>query len=83
MEQKGEKAEIRATIGLPKSAKSVAFAVHVQAVRTVDGERILTAIMNDNYFTLMPGENKEITINFDKYLLKGGSYKLLVTPYNN
>ena len=31
----------------------------------------------------MPGENKEITINFDKYLLKGGSYKLLVTPYNN
>lgn len=52
MEQKGEKAEIRATIGLPKSAKSVAFAVHVQAVRTVDGERILPAIMNDNYFTL-------------------------------
>ena len=83
MEQKGEKAEIRATIGLPKSAKSVAFAVHVQAVRTVDGERILPAIMNDNYFTLMPGENKEITINFDKSLLKGGSYKLLVTPYNN
>lgn len=83
MEQRGEKAEIRATIGLPKSAKSVAFAVHVQAVRTVDGERILPAIMNDNYFTLMPGENKEITINFDKSLLKGGSYKLLVTPYNN
>lgn len=83
MEQKGEKAEIRATIGLPKSAKGVAFAVHVQAVRTTDGERILPAIMNDNYFTLMPGENKEITINFDKSLLKGGSYKLLVTPYNN
>lgn len=77
------KAEIQATITQPKSAKTVAFAVHVQAVRTSDNERILPAIMNDNYFTLMPGENKNITITFDEALLQGGNYKLLVTPYNN
>ena len=45
-------------------------------------ERILPAIMNDNYFTLMPGETKDICITFDEALLQGGSYKLLVTPYN-
>ena len=45
---------------LPKSAKGVAFAVHVQAVCTSDGERILPALMNDNYFTLMPGETKNL-----------------------
>lgn len=61
----------------------MAFAVYVQAVRTSDGERILPAIMNDNYFTLMPGETKDICITFDEALLQGGSYKLLVTPYNN
>jgi len=77
------KAEIQATITQLKSAKSVAFAVHVQAVRTSDNERILPAIMNDNYFTLMPGENKNITITFDEALLQGGNYRLLVTPYNN
>lgn len=77
------KAEIQATIAHPKSATGVAFAVHVQAVRATDNERLLPAIMNDNYFTLIPGESKEITITFDEALLKGGSYKLIVNPYNN
>lgn len=75
--------EIKATITNPKSAPGVAFAVHVQAVRTSDGERILPAIMNDNYFTLMPGETKEVSIEFDEELLKGGNYKLIVEPYNH
>ena len=81
--RKNGQAEIRAAIAHLKSAKGVAFAVYVQAVRTSDGERILPAIMNDNYFTLMPGETKVICITFDEALLQGGSYKLLVTPYNN
>jgi hypothetical protein len=75
------KAEIRATVMLPGSARNVAFAVHVQAVRTSNGERILPVVMNDNYFTLMPGESKNITITFDETLLQGGNYKLLVSPY--
>ena len=54
-----------------------------RAYRTSDGERILPAIMNDNYFTLMAGERKNVTITFDEKLLDGGSYKLVVTPYNN
>ena len=77
------RAEIRASVTNPASAKGVAFAVHVQAVRASDGERILPAIQNDNYFTLMPGETREVTVGFDEALLQGGSYKLLVTPYNN
>lgn len=83
MVKKNGVAEILATITQPKSAKSAAFAVHVQAVRSNDGERLLPAIMNENYFTLMPGESKQVTISFDEALLNGGSYKLLVTPYNN
>lgn len=76
-------AEIKATITHPKSAQGFAFAIHVQAVRTSDGERILPAIMNDNYFTLMLGETKEINIQFDENLLDGSNYKLLVEPYNH
>ena len=81
--RKNGEAEIQAAITLPKSAKGVAFAVHVQAVRASDGERILPALMNDNYFTLMPGETKNLSITFDENLLQGDKYKLVVTPYNN
>lgn len=77
------KAEIQATVSLPKSAPNVAFAVHVQAVRTSDGERLLPGIMSDNYFTLMPGETEHWSIVFDESLLQGGSYKLTAIPYNN
>lgn len=48
----------------------MAFAVYVQAVRTSDGERILPAIMNDNYFTLMPGETKDICITLMRLYCK-------------
>jgi hypothetical protein len=71
---------IKATI--TNSKKSIAFAVHVQAYRKSDGERILPAIMNDNYFTLLKGESKNITIEFDKKLLPDGKYILKAEPYN-
>ena len=77
------KATINATISLPSSAKSPAFAVHVQALRKSDGERLLPAIMSDNYFTLMPGEKKVVSIEMDEKLLEGDSYTLSVVPYNN
>ncbi|MDP4189873.1 MAG: hypothetical protein Q8905_17640, partial [Bacteroidota bacterium] len=60
-----------------------AFAVKVQAIRASDGERILPALMNDDYFTLMKGESKYIQIDFDESLLKDKKYKLMVEPYNN
>jgi len=60
----------------------VAFAVRVQAVRASDGERLLPALMSDNYFTLFKGERKKIEITFEPQLLKGGGYKIIVEPYN-
>lgn len=78
-----EKGTIKSTLSLPAKAQSAAFAVHVQVTRDCDGERLLPAIMSDNYFTLMPGEKREITIEFDKSLLKGGGYHLTAVPYNN
>ncbi len=76
------KAFIEANVSLPKSAKNLAFAICLKATRTTDGERLLPAIMSDNYFTLMPGESKQVTIEFDESLLQSGSYRLTATPYN-
>ena len=70
---------IRAVI----TSRGVAFAVHVQAVRGSDGARLLPALQNDNYFTLFQGESKDVDIEFDDALLRGGTYKLIVEPYNH
>jgi Exo-beta-D-glucosaminidase Ig-fold domain/Glycosyl hydrolases family 2 len=71
---------IRVTVTNPSAP--VAFAIRVQAVRERDGERLLPALMDDNYFTLFKGERKTIDITFDASLLNGGGYKLIVEPYN-
>jgi hypothetical protein len=39
--------------------------------------------MNDNYFSLMKGESKDIRIEFDAALLGKDQLKLLVQPYND
>ncbi|HTJ12551.1 MAG TPA: discoidin domain-containing protein [Dinghuibacter sp.] len=72
---------VRAVIA--NRGKTVAFAIRVQAVRAADGQRILPALQNDDYFTLLPGETRDIDIEFDAVLLKGGDYKLIVEPYNH
>lgn len=77
---KDGRAIIEATVSNPSAA--VAFAVRVQAVRVLDGERILPAVMNDNYFTLFKGESRAVTVEFDPALLQGRGYKLIVEPYN-
>jgi len=77
---KDGRAFIEATVSNPSAP--VAFAVRVQPLRLSDGERILPALMNDNYFTLFKGETKVVTIEFDPALLQGGGYKLVVEPYN-
>ena len=74
---------IEASVSNPARASGMAFAVRVQAVRASDGERILPALQNDNYFTLMPGESRKLTIEFDPALLPGGRYILNVEPYND
>ncbi|MDD4991219.1 MAG: discoidin domain-containing protein [Paludibacter sp.] len=75
---------VNAKITNPTNSPAVAFAVWVQALNSKTGERILPAVMSDNYFTLLKGETKEIQIEFDEQLLKKGETPLLsVEPYNN
>lgn len=81
LEQHGDSTRIIATITNP--ASSPAFAVHVQLLRADNNERVLPAVMNDNYFTLLKGEKKRVEIMFEKRLLKDGKYKLVVMPYNH
>ncbi len=75
---------VNAKITNPKSSKAVAFAIRVQALNSKTNERILPVIMNDNYFSLLKGETKDIQIEFDERLLGEGESPILqVQQYNS
>ncbi len=58
-------------------SETVAFANRLRLVNKVTQERILPVIMSDNYVTLMPGEEKVISIETEPELLKDGVSVLL------
>ena len=62
--------------------RSVAFAVHVQPYRRSDGERILPYVADDNYFTLLQGESRQIDFEFDASLLPDDRYTVRAEAYN-
>lgn len=59
-----------------------AFAVHVQPYRRSDGERILPYVADDNYFTLLQGESRQIDFEFDAGLLPDDRYTVRAEAYN-
>jgi hypothetical protein len=42
----------------------------------------LPVFTNDNYFSLLPGESKNIHIEFDADIIGKDTPRLLVVPYN-
>jgi len=74
---------ITAQVTNPSSSPAVAFDVRVHAIHSSNGEQILPAIMNDNYFSLLKGETKEVRIEFAADALGNDGPKLKVETYNN
>lgn len=81
MEKRGDKCVIRATVA--NKGRGVAFAVRVMPVYASTGEQILPAIMDDNYFTLLAGEKRQVEIELDAALLEKDGFKLVARPYND
>ncbi len=61
-ERKGGEVHTRVTVKNP--SKSMAFLVRLKAIRP-GGEEVLPVLWEDNYFALMPGEQREITATHD------------------
>ena len=67
-------------IAMKNNSSMVAFANRVRLVNKTTQERVLPVIMSDNYVTLMPGEEKVISMEAAPELLKGG-VSVLVKQY--
>jgi exo-1,4-beta-D-glucosaminidase len=61
---------------------SVAFSIHARATKGPNGDDLVPILWSDNYFSLLPGEEKSITASFATSDLAGSEPSLTIDAYN-
>ncbi len=72
-----------ADITNPAGSRTVALAIRPKVVKPGTDEQVLPVFMNDGYFTLVPGETKHLTIQYDRASADGQDAALAVECWNN
>jgi hypothetical protein len=62
--------------------KNVALAIRLKVQRANSGERVLPVFYSDNYFSLLPGESKTISLEFADEKLAGEAPRLIAEGWN-
>ena len=62
--------------------KTPALMIRVKTLTDVTGQQVLPTYYSDNYFSLMPGESKQITIEFEDKYLFGEKPKFFIEGWN-
>jgi exo-1,4-beta-D-glucosaminidase len=75
-------AEEVARVSVENPSKSLAFFVRLKVNGSRDGEEILPVIWQDNYFSLLPGEKRELTATYDTRQLLGAAASVEVQGWN-
>jgi len=60
----------------------LAFFIHLRVNRGEHGHEILPVLWQDNYFELMPGEEREITASYSKEALQGTQPYVAINGWN-
>ena len=81
LEQQVKVAGTKAVLTLKNTGKTVAPFLRIN-LKGTDGEQILPVMYSENYFTLMPGEQKAITIEWKAEDARGQSPVIDITPIN-
>lgn len=71
-----------ACVTLKNASPTPALMIRVNVVGRKDGEQFLPVFYSDNYFSLLSGEEKKITIRWKDVDTRGESPKIIVTGYN-
>ncbi len=79
-EEQSGKMGVRASVRNPTGG--VAFMVHLRVTKGKAGEDLTPIFWSDNYFSLLPGEVKEVTATYDAADLGGKAAILEVGGYN-
>jgi hypothetical protein len=70
------------TITLTNDSFTPAVQTRIRTVSSVTGADILPTFYRDNYFALMPGESKTVTVEFDPKYLESGRPVFRLSGWN-
>ena len=70
------------TVSVVNNGEAVAFMLHPRLTRGKGGEDVVPVLWSDNYFSLLPGEKKSVTVQFDNSSLAGAMPQLVVDGWN-
>jgi hypothetical protein len=70
------------TITLSNNSSTPAVQTRIRTISSVTYEDVLPAFYSDNYFSLMPGEKKTVTVEFNPKHLKGGQPVFELSGWN-
>ena len=76
----GDEEVTRVTVENP--GKALAFFVHLKVNQSKSGEEILPVIWQDNYFSLLPGEKREVSAIYAAAALQGGEPVVELNGWN-
>ena len=70
------------TATVTNSSSNVALMIRLKLLKSSSNGRVLPTYYSDNYFSLLPGESKQVTLEFETKYLGGESPKLMVEGWN-
>ena len=70
------------TVSVANTGDGVAFMIHPRLTRGKDGDDVVPVFWSDNYFSLLPGEKKSVTVEFERSALAGATPELVVDGWN-
>jgi len=78
--EKGKKRIYR--IRLVNASETLAFFVNPSVRKGREGQEILPSFWSDNYFSILPGKDREVTVEFEGAYLEGEEYYLKLEGWN-
>jgi exo-1,4-beta-D-glucosaminidase len=69
-------------VNVKNATASVAFQVHLRVTKGKEGDDLVPIFWDDNYFSLLPGEEKSVTAAFDSGDADGKPPVLELDGYN-
>src|SRR6266403_1023680 len=70
------------TVTVKNPSSSIAFMAHLRLTSGPGGDDVVPIFWSDNYFSLLPGEERVVTANYDASGLDGKAGVLVVDGYN-
>ena len=70
------------SVQITNPTQRVALAIRLKVQRATSGKRVLPVIYSDNYFSLLPGESRTISLQFPEASLGGERPRLMAEGWN-